>query len=287
VVLCARRVLNTKSVTDSTVPNPRRMTWLGASTGASDAVSEPGRKLGATDLAMTPKRLYERVLVVALIAASCTACMSGHSSARTEWSKTVAGVKFVQATSGLLARCRATAGVLGYPIPCPMLVPAGLAGWPRGEEIIGPATQKQEEALVNQPGCPACARLRGWAFGSSAPPHLVILASPRLLTNLHAAIDGPGFIPNSVVGRRGCFPRGGRCHPLLKRLGAVSAHGWRVYLVEATPWDESAFTHHLVMVWTVSGHTYAAGFHEVQGRAAARRWDAELLSGLRLVSPPQ
>jgi hypothetical protein len=258
-----------------------------APTGASDAVSEPGRKLGGTDLTITPKRLYERVLVAALIAASCTACMSGHSSARTEWSKTVAGVKFVRATSDLLARCRATAGVLGYPVPCPMVVPLGLAGWPNGEKTIGPATQQEERKLVGQPGCPACAGSRGWAFGSSAPPHLVIVASPQLLTNLHVAVDGPGFNPNSVVGRRGCFPRAGTCHPLLNRLGTVSANGWRVYLVEATPWDESAFTHHLVMVWTAAGHTYAAGFHEVQGRAAARLWDAELLSGLRLVSPPQ
>jgi hypothetical protein len=241
----------------------------------------------ALNSAMALKRLLERVLIVVLVAVSCTACTGGHHASHSAWHRTVAGVKFVQATPGLLARCRATAGVLGYPIPCPRRVPAGLAGWPKAESIIGPSTQKEERTLVDQPGCPACARLRGWAFGSSAPPHLVILASPRRLTNLHAAVDGPGFDPKSIVGRRGCFPRGGTCHPLLNRLGTVSAHGWRVFLVEATPWDESAFTHHLVMVWTTGGHTYAAGFHEVRGRAVARRWDAELLTGLRLVSPPE
>jgi hypothetical protein len=114
-------------------------------------------------------------------------------------------------------------------------------------------------------------------------PHLIILASPRPLTSLLAAVDGPGFDPNSFVSRHGCFPRGGICHPLLRRLGTISAHGWRIFLVEATPWDESSLTHHLVMVWTVSGHTYAVGFHEEQGRAAARLWDAELLRGLRMV----
>jgi hypothetical protein len=112
----------------------------------------------------------------------------------------------------------------------------------------------------------------------------VILAAPRPLTNLHAAVDGPGFNPNSIVGRRGCFPRGGVCHPLLNRLGAVSAHGWRVTLVEATRWDESAFTHHLVDGLDGLGPHVRRRFHEEQGRGAVRRWDAELLRGMQLVS---
>jgi hypothetical protein len=227
-----------------------------------------------------------RALVVALaaIAAACTG--GGHSmSHRSAGGTVVAGVTFVRAPASLIARCRATAMVLGYPVPCPTRVPAGLRGWPRGQSVIGPSTRAQERAIVDQPDCPACAGARGWAFGSSVSPHLVIAAAPYVLADVHHAVDGPGFDRHTIVGRRGCFPRGGVCHPLLVRLGRVSAHGWRISMIEATRWDESGFTGHLVMVWTVAGHTYAAGFHEEQGRAAARRWDTELLRGLRLVSP--
>ena len=210
----------------------------------------------------------------------------GHATAPATPTVTeVAGVTFVRAPPSVIGQCRATATVLGYAVPCPTRVPEDIQSWPQGQSIIGPTTRAKERALVHQPGCPLCVRARGWALGSSVSPHLVIDAAPRALTNMHHAVDGPGFDPHTFVGRHGCFPRRGTCHPLLVRLGTVIAHGWRVALVEATPWDESAFTHHLVMVWTVSGHTYAAGFHEEQGRSAARRWDAQLLRGLRLVSP--
>jgi hypothetical protein len=224
-------------------------------------------------------------LIVALVGISAACTGGGHPMSHPSPSgKVVAGVAFVSAPPSLIARCRATAAVLGYAVPCPTRVPEDLKGWPQGQSVIGPATRAEERAIIDQPNCPTCARARGWAFGSSASPHLVILAAPRPLTNVHHAVDGPGFDRHTVVGRRGCFPRGGRCHPLLVPLGTVSAHGWRVNIVEATGWDESAFTRHLVMVWTASGHTYA-GFHEERGRDVARRWDAELLRWLRLVPP--
>lgn len=224
--------------------------------------------------------------LVALVGISAACMGGGHPIPRPSPSgPVVAGVTFVAAAPSLITRCRATAAVLGYPVPCPTRVPEGLQGWPPGQSVIGPDTRAKERAIIDRPNCPTCASARGWGFGSSVSPHLVILAAPRPLTNLHHAVDGPGFHRHTFVGRSGCFPRGGTCHPLLVPLGTVSAHGWRVHIVEATRWDESAFTGHLVMVWTVSGHTYAAGFHEERGRAAARRWDAELLHGLRLVSP--
>jgi hypothetical protein len=224
------------------------------------------------------------ILALAVITAACTGGGNATSHA-TRMGTVVAGVTFVSAPPSVIAQCRATANVVGYAVPCPTRIPQNLQGWPHGQSIIGPSTHAKERAIVHQAGCPLCAGARGWAFGSSVSPHLVIIASPHALADVHHAVDGPGLDPRTFVGRHGCFPRRGTCHPLLVPLGTVTAHGWRVAVVEATPWDESAFTHHLVMVWTVSGHTYAAGFHEEQGRSAARRWDAELLRGLRLVSP--
>lgn len=229
-------------------------------------------------------------LLLALAAVAGAGCSGSHtandagSSSGSHLPGTVvAGVRFVAAPAGLVTRCRRTAATVRYPVPCPTRIPAELGAWPQGQSVIGPASAAAERAIVHQPGCPLCARARGWTFGSSAPPHLVISAAPRPIGNLHHAVDGSGFDPRSFVGRHGCFPRHGVCHPLLVPLGTVHAHGWRVHLVEVTPWDESAFTRHLVMVWTVAGHTYAVGFHEERGRAAARRWDMELMRGLRLV----
>jgi len=37
------------------------------------------------------------------------------------------GLRFVVASPSLLAKCRATARVVGYPVPCPTRVPEGLS----------------------------------------------------------------------------------------------------------------------------------------------------------------
>jgi hypothetical protein len=47
----------------------------------------------------------------------------------------------------------------------------------------------------------------------------------------------------------------------------------------------SAFAHHLVLVWNAAGHTYAYGFHVVDGLANARARDLELARHLVMIEP--
>jgi hypothetical protein len=49
--------------------------------------------------------------------------------------------------------------------------------------------------------------------------------------------------------------------------------------------EGSAFVHHVVLVWTVGQHTYAAGFHDVAGIDATLDLDIALIRAMRLVSP--
>jgi hypothetical protein len=47
----------------------------------------------------------------------------------------------------------------------------------------------------------------------------------------------------------------------------------------------SAFARHVVLIWTVRGHTYGVGFHKVRGLRATLALDAALARGIRLVAP--
>jgi hypothetical protein len=47
----------------------------------------------------------------------------------------------------------------------------------------------------------------------------------------------------------------------------------------------SAFARHVVLIWTVSGHSYGIGFHNVHGLDATLELDAALARGVRLVAP--
>jgi hypothetical protein len=57
------------------------------------------------------------------------------------------------------------------------------------------------------------------------------------------------------------------------------------YYVGPTANEHSAFTGHLVLVWTASGHTYAYGFHVLTTLADARKLDLELVRHLVTVHP--
>jgi hypothetical protein len=47
----------------------------------------------------------------------------------------------------------------------------------------------------------------------------------------------------------------------------------------------SAFMRHVVLIWTVRGHTYGIGFHNVHGLGATLDLDAALARGVRLIKP--
>jgi hypothetical protein len=178
-------------------------------------------------------------------------------------------LSFVPASPELLARCRATAKKVGYPVPCPTRVPAGLtANHPAGPsgcvlDIIGPG------------GVDGCARSwRGWVVGSSeviGKQHLVITASPRTLRTYAKVVNGPAWYPEARV----------------RPLAWVSINRWRMRAVYAPPRtnDGSAFMSHVVLIWTVGGHTYGVGFHNLHGVAQTLELDKILARGIKLVAP--
>jgi len=178
-------------------------------------------------------------------------------------------LSFVPASPALRSKCQTTAAKVGYPVPCPMRVPTGLTATRRAGpsgcvlDIIGPG------------GVGGCARSwRGWVVGSSevsGEQHLVITASPRPLRSYAKLVNGPAWYPAARV----------------RPLAWVTINRWRmraVYVPPATN-DGSAFIGHVVLIWTVGGHTYGIGFHDLRGLAPTLRLDKELARGMRLVAP--
>jgi hypothetical protein len=142
-------------------------------------------------------------------------------------------------------------------------VPEGLAAT-RGIggchlDIIGPAV---------------CAKAwRGWVVGSSETndQHLVIVASPQALRNYAKVVNGPAWYPDAHV-------------RLLQRM---TVKGWRIQAVYV-PFGTnagSAFARHVVLIWTVSGHTYGVGFHNIHGLRPTLDLDVALARGITLVAP--
>ena len=127
--------------------------------------------------------------------------------------------------------------------------------------------------MIGPGGLRGCARSwRGWVVGSSETEnqHLVITASPRLLTNYAKLVNGPAWYPKARV----------------RPLGWVRVNHSRmrsVYVPPATN-DGSAFMYHVVLIWGEGGHTYGIGFHNVAG---IRRTllDEQLAKHIKLVRP--
>jgi len=61
-------------------------------------------------------------------------------------------------------------------------------------------------------------------------------------------------------------------------------HMRAIYVPPATN-DGSAFAHHVVLVWSATGHTYGVGFHNLRGIRQALRLDEELVRHVTLVGP--
>jgi hypothetical protein len=174
-----------------------------------------------------------------------------------------AAIPFVRVPASYHAQCRVTAQRLGYAVPCPGRLPKALT--------------------VNQDGAtPDCATTvicpivsgpwRDWAAGSLSSPgqHLVLTASPRAIAADAHAVDGPAWAPNAHV----------------RPIGWVTTGRWRMRAVFVSPrTNEGAFVNHVALVWTVGAHTYAVGFHDFTGLAAALRLDRRLAASIELVRP--
>jgi hypothetical protein len=175
---------------------------------------------------------------------------------------------FVPASKSLIASCHSTARAVGYPVPCPTRVPRGLvatgANGPTGcaLHVIGPG---------GVGGC--AASWRGWVVGSSttSSQHLVITASPTPLLSYAKVVDGPAWYPKARV----------------EPLAWVTVDRWRMRAVFVPPEtnDGSAFARHVVLIWTVGGHTYGVGFHDVRGVGRTLALDEQLVESITLVGP--
>jgi hypothetical protein len=204
-----------------------------------------------------------RSLVAAFALLLAASACSGGPNARTVQA---VGPQLVPAWKQVLAECRSAASAVGYPVPCPMRVPAGLRPTP--------GTGGCRLQIVGAGGQGRCSRAwRGWVVGSSetSDQHLVISASPHPLVDAAKAVNGPGWYPGARV----------------RTLGPVTIARRRmeaVYVPPATN-EGSAFADHVVLVWTAGGHTYAVGFHDVAGITATLALDTSLARSIELVGP--
>jgi hypothetical protein len=170
------------------------------------------------------------------------------------------------ASGALLGKCRRTANAVGYPVPCPSRVPAGL--------FATPSVGGCRLGIIGPGGIGACSHAwRGWVVGSSETndQHLVLVASPHPLQDPAKVVNGPAWY------------HGARVRP----LGSVEMKGAQLQAVYVPPGtnDGSAFAHHVVLIWTAGGHTYAVGFHDVAGIRETLALDVALARGIRLVAP--
>lgn len=209
--------------------------------------------------------------VTLVMAASIIGCAGSHAESPMWTSKARAaslGEAFVGAPKSLIAACHETASAVGYRVPCPTRVPAGLTE--TGSNGLGGC----ELHIIGSGGVGGCATSwRGWVVGSSTTPdeHLVIVGSPRPLRKPARLVNGPAWYP------------GARVVPLAR----ITVHGWRmraVYVPRGTN-EGSAFADHVVLIWTVGTHTYGIGFHDVSSIRQTLGLDKELAENVQLVGP--
>jgi hypothetical protein len=211
------------------------------------------------------RRLIPALALAALLGGGCSD--SGEVALTAGPPKRSASL-LVQAPPELRVKCQATADEVGYPVPCPTRVPEGLTA----TRAIG----RCELDIIGPGGVQPCAATwRGWVVGSSETndQHLVIVASPLPLRSGAKVVNGPAWYP------------GARVRP----LRSLTINGWRmraVYVPVKTN-AGSAFMRHVVLIWTVRGHTYGIGFHKVHGLGATLGLDAALARGVRLIAPAE
>jgi hypothetical protein len=167
----------------------------------------------------------------------------------------------------LLGKCRATARAVGYRVPCPTYIPTGLAidaSHAPCLDVIGPG---------GKAACGGDKSWRGWVIGTSnaGPEHLVLTASPNVLTSYAKLVNGPAWYPLARV----------------RPLGWVDINGRRMRSIFVPPAtnDGSAFMDHVVLAWSEGGHMYAFGYHNTRGIRRALVLDEELARHIKLVGP--
>ena len=205
--------------------------------------------------------------VLSVVVLASSGCSGDHGvSSSTEGAASSPLPQLVRASGKLLAKCRAAASAVGYAVPCPTRLPAGLTPTHGSGgcqlDIIGPG------------GIGGCARSwRSWVVGSSetSDQHLAVVGTPRAVGDFAKVVNGPAWYPAARV-------------RVLRRL---TINGWEMAAVYVPPEtnEGSAFARHVVLIWTVRGHTYGIGFHNVRGLRQTLVLDTALAKGINLVTP--
>jgi hypothetical protein len=114
---------------------------------------------------------------------------------------------------------------------------------------------------------------RHWAVGSTnvGDEHLVASASPRPLQNYAKVVNGPAWYPKARV----------------QPIAWATIKGWRMRAVSVpqSTNDGSAFSNHVVLIWTIGRHTYGVGFHNIHGVHETLFLDEQLARHIKLVRP--
>lgn len=209
------------------------------------------------------------VLVISGLLAGC-----GGNSAADATARIVAGLRlvptramqFTPANETVDDQCRNTATKLGYPVPCPGLLPLG--SYPTIVQA-GPFAGQYQQAYIH----PGFGSARDFSFSSiewqdpSRPAHLVVVGSPTLLDVRRIIFMPlrPGPLDHVVV------------------LGKEKLGSFQATWVSVPASSSTAFGGHLVIVWSTRDHTYALGFHGTGRRA--RSLDLAVWNSIRLVPP--
>jgi hypothetical protein len=219
------------------------------------------------------RKLAAATAILCLVTASCTSGASTRDRAVGKSPQEFPAERYLSVVSPLvLMECRRTAQQIGYPVPCPQLLPRGA----RTRRLHIPELDNQAPRFVGPGG--TTTRWSRWAsfdleFPTAGMPseivvgHLVISSSPRPLT-IDRFIFGPYQRPGRVV-------LDGR-----SRVGGVTGTWVRV---PPGPNRLSRFTEHVVLVWTIDGHTYGVGFHGLE--RPSRELGLEVARSITLVPP--
>ena len=214
--------------------------------------------------------------ITLILAATACAHSVRHQSGSTTGTgplsaRTVEGVRFVPVLhqrsrpgSDVQKDCRRTATAVGFPVPCPRLLPAEAQ-----PTSPGPACPTRYVAMYIHPACVG----HGLAFLSVEWPanrrvgHLVISATQRAFEPRRAiAAPVPPVATDTV-----------------QIMGATTVRGRHALWLKIPGISSSAYGGHTVLFWKEGGHSYLVGFHGHD--PAARSLDVVVARTLILVRP--
>jgi hypothetical protein len=212
------------------------------------------------------------VCIVLSVAIACTPSPTEPKRSITatiapESPQVVSGIALERAPAVVAEQCQHAASAVGYPAPCPRLLPSGTTPYPPANGFVATGLGPSSNSVVENMVFPAAGtRLTVSPFDSQG--HLVIWGSPKG-TNLQHLLYGPAPDPR---------------YDHVVRVGTARVRGIRAEFVRVLATNTgSIFLDHLVIAWSSGGHLYAVGFHRVN--EASRALDLAIARSIVLVPP--